>query len=206
MTITIIGERFHIRSTKYGRVLHVVCRCECGKAFVTQYGNAIRYQSCGCLSKSILRQKNTVHGYSHTKIHTLWCEMMRRCTIETRREYKNYGGRGITVCDEWKEFQVFLTDMGERPDGCSLDRIDNDKGYSKENCRWATIKEQSRNKRTNKILTIGGVSKTAIEWSEQPNAVKYYNIIVRLAAGWSDEDAVFKPTRVMTPRKNKEKI
>lgn len=101
----------------------------------------------------------------------------------------NYGGRGIKICDRWRDvvhgFENFLADLGLRPDKCSLDRIDNDGNYEPENCRWATIKQQNRNKRSNFLVTIKGVTKTIAEWSEI-SGLKYYAIWHRVKKGWHE--------------------
>ena len=101
----------------------------------------------------------TANGYQ------IWGSMIHRCHSPKSSGYYLYGGRGITVCDRWRNsFPAFLEDMGPKPKGKSLDRIDNNKGYSKENCRWATQKEQSANRRDNRIFTIDGESKCLAEW------------------------------------------
>jgi hypothetical protein len=89
----------------------------------------------------------TTHGMCGTKIYYIWADMLYRCTKAKHARYADYGGRGITVCERWHEFANFFADMGERPEGRSLDRRDNDAGYSPENCRWATPAEQSENRR-----------------------------------------------------------
>jgi hypothetical protein len=121
--------------------------------------------------------------------------MKERCHNPTCHAYPLYGGRGITVCERWRNsFDAFLEDMGERPAGMSIDRIDNNKGYEPSNCRWATVIDQSNNRSTNRFLTIDGVSKTVTEWSRyvgKSNAV----ITERLKRGWSERDAVFEPLK-----------
>lgn len=147
-----------------GKHRYWVCMCSCGKQKEIR-GDVIvarSQKSCGCLTKLIL----TTHGMSDTRMYSVWKNMMRRCFDPKNHAYKNYGGRGITVCDRWKNFENFYSDMGEPPNGKSLDRKDNSLGYSPENCRWATRKEQTRNMRTNRLITIDSETKSLAEWCE----------------------------------------
>lgn len=128
-----------------------VCSCDCDpNKEIYIIGNDLKYgntSSCGCYR----REKMTIHGKTHTKIHKIWNSILQRCLNENNEFYEYYGGRGITVCDEWLEFENFYRDMGDPPDGMSIDRINNNKGYYKENCRWATREEQQRNTRRTKL-------------------------------------------------------
>jgi hypothetical protein len=135
---------------------------------------------------------NFKHGKSKTKIYGIWLAMRRRCEKEQNPAYKNYGGRGITVSEEWKLFDNFFRDMGEKPDGKTLERIDNNLGYSKENCIWASRKEQARNKRNIKHLTFNGVTKSMAEWSEETR-ISIGTIWRRSKMGWSDEEIINTP-------------
>lgn len=172
-------------------------RCDCGKVFSMQCRSENGTKSCGCYAKEVARklltgnQNRTKHGLSNSATHKSWSGMKARCQNQNHREYPRYGGRGITVCESWILFENFLKDMGECPEGCSIDRIDNDGNYEPSNCRWATDKEQARNRRSSRLLTVDGVTKTVAEWSEHENATKATNIYRRLDLGWSDAEAVF---------------
>lgn len=139
----------------------------------------------------------TKHGMYGTPIYEIWHGMKARTTNPKMRDYPRYGGRGITVCDEWKEsFEAFYRDMGDRPEGLSLERKDNNGPYSKANCVWATVSQQARNRRNNHFLTLNGVRKTIIEWSEE-TGLTYGTIHGRVwSLGWDDEKALTTPTRL----------
>jgi hypothetical protein len=141
------------------------CECECGvkkrvRTAVLTQGFA---KSCGCLQKEIVRNVMTTHGMKHTKEYKVWEGMLYR----VRSNNKNYGGRGITVSKDWEKFENFIQDMGICPAGLSIDRIDNNKGYCKENCRWATNKDQSNNRRSNSFITYNGKTQNIKQWSEE---------------------------------------
>lgn len=130
------------------------CRCKCGN-IKTIIGCNLRSGhtiSCGCLRVETI----TTHGMARTPSYIIWVAMIQRCTNPDNISYKNYGGRGITVCEEWRNsFEAFFKDMGQKPDGLSIDRIKNELGYFKENCRWATRTEQNRNCRLSKNNKTG---------------------------------------------------
>ena len=129
-----------------------LCVCECGAEKAVASGRLLsgRSRSCGCLREEI----RTAHGKHKSKVYQTWEAMLQRCTNRNHNSYCRYGGRGIAVCKSWQVFENFYKDMGERPEGASLDRIDNNLGYCKENCRWATTKEQARNKSSNVYYTV----------------------------------------------------
>lgn len=125
-----------------------LCQCKCGKKTFVRFDSLKSTNSCGCIRTELGKQKRT-HGLIKTKAYNVWSAMKKRCLNTTSQSYRNYGGRGITVCAEWLSFENFYKDMGDPPDGYQLDRIDNEKGYFAENCRWATCKQNSNNRRTN---------------------------------------------------------
>lgn len=129
-----------------------------------------------------------------------WGSMLRRCYVEDCPEYKYYGGRGVRVCDRWREsFEAFLEDMGECPPMYSLDRIDNDGDYCKENCRWASRSQQANNKSTNVRLEFEGRTQTASQWAYE-KGLSPATVLARLRNGWSVERTLTEPTRVYKRR------
>lgn len=149
-----INSKGHRQIRHYGRFA-----CECGGSVEAEIYSVVGYrantQSCGCLRLEKLKEKLTTHGRSkrhaeHYQTYSSWQHMKDRCLNERNKYYKNYGERGITICEGWMDFENFLEDMGDRSKELSLDRIDNNKGYYKENCRWATRKQQANNTRRNK--------------------------------------------------------
>ena len=173
------GQRFG-RLTVIGvddrntRKTYFYCQCDCGKVKSVRSDGLISgaVRSCGCLKKDqdrINLTANHKHKMSHTRPYEIWQGMKGRCYNIHDARYDRYGGRGITVCDEWKdnfsEFHQWALNNGYRDD-LTIDRIDNDKGYSPENCRWADSETQCRNRRTNIKITIGNSTRTLIEWCE----------------------------------------
>lgn len=184
-----------------------LCRCYCGIEKVFDSGNLLkgRSTSCGCLRKEKAKIQCVTHGHcrrtGRSRTYSVYSNMISRCCCSTNSRYSDYGGRGINVCDRWREsFEAFLEDMGECPYGLTIERIDNNGNYSPENCRWATRKEQGRNKRTSRFLTYNGKTMTLIEWSEETNIpVKViYSRINR--CGWSIERALAGYSRNNNPR------
>ena len=180
------------------------CVCKCGKPFTTITNSLMsgKTKSCGC--SRIGNPGTTKHGQSgggrrgvRSKEYRAWAHMNERCNNPNHKNFAHYGGRGISVCDRWKEFSLFLSDMGSAPTPQhTLDRIDNDKNYSPDNCRWATQTEQVRNRRNTKLVTCDGVTLPVQEWSEKVG-VRVGLIKDRLRLGWAPEDAVFTPVGVL---------
>ena len=132
---------------------------------------------------------NSIHGHNTSKgkspTYITWDKMKTRCNNPNHERYKDYGGKGIKVCVRWNSFVNFLKDMGERPEGKTLDRIDTTKGYSKSNCRWATIKQQMRNRNNTLMFTYEGKTKPLKEWAEEIGS-PYMTLYNRIARGWSN--------------------
>jgi hypothetical protein len=151
--IDLTGRTFgRLTVVEYGDDYTWKCLCLCG-ATLRVTGQNLRQQrtaSCGCLRSETARNKATKHGHATqflTPTYQSWRGMLTRCSNPRVKSFRDYGSRGINVCERWKDFSNFLTDMGERPDGLTLDRIDNEKGYSPDNCRWATYHVQRINQR-----------------------------------------------------------
>ncbi len=166
--LTVIGY-----AEKVGRNSYWFCKCECGNIIKTQSGGLKNghTNSCGCFHIQRTKESGTKHGYSsrdcRTPIYSSWCNMLSRCRNENTPKYHNYGGRGIKVCERWEKFENFIEDMGNRPRGTTIERINNNGNYEPSNCRWATRKEQDNNRRDNHLLEFGGKTQTLSQWAEE---------------------------------------
>ncbi len=146
------------------------CLCSCGKSCVVLSRNLRigHTKSCGCLNDETRLKNTTKHGKYYTGVYGRWAGILQRCNNKKNIHYKDYGGRGITVCPAWLKFENFYKDMGDPPsDEYQIDRIDNDKGYFKANCRWSLPKENSRNRRTNTLLTYKEKTQCVRAWEEE---------------------------------------
>lgn len=180
--VDLTGQRFGrlvaIEKIRKNELFHYKCECDCGNFLTVVSGNLTRKQkavySCGCARKELdlsgSANPNYRHGHAikgnRSRTLRIWSGMMHRCYSKDDSSYMNYGGRGIGVADDWHDFKKFLADMGKPPRGLSLDRIDNNSGYSKSNCRWATPTQQTRNQRSNVLITFDGETKTVSEFAE----------------------------------------
>ena len=178
---------------------HFVCRCSCGNVKNVTASQLVSggTKSCGCLNnemrKATASTRTLKHGMSRTTEYNSWAEMVRRCSDINCINFKYYGGRGITVCDRWMtSFENFIADMGLKPSQShSIDRIDNDFGYSPDNCRWATRAEQAANRRSTKQYYFGNEKLTILEISSKIG-VKPFTIRSRLLKGWSEFESFKK--------------
>lgn len=177
-----------------------LCKCDCGNETIV-WGNHLRSghtRSCGCINKEICAKipHKAKHGFHGTRLYRIWTGMKNRTSPNQKASFKNYSGRGITLCDEWKEFMPFYNwamNNGYK-DTLSIDRIDVNGNYEPSNCRWATFETQQNNKRTNRYISYNGETHTMSEW----NKIKkfpYRLLNNRLKYGWSIERALTTPVR-----------
>lgn len=188
--LTVIG--YHGRHPKNRDSLWL-CQCECGtqKIIPGAYLKTGDTKSCGCLKNKL--KTIGLNGGSH--VYKVWCGIKQRCNNKNDKDYKNYGGRGIKIPKEWCAFEAFYKDMGDPPSSLyTIDRIKNDKSYSKENCRWATSKQQARNRRNNRVIKWRGSEKTLIEWSETLG-INSKTLNSRFFNKWTVERAFTQPVK-----------
>lgn len=146
------------------------------------------------------------HGMSNTSTYHAWEHMLHRCDNANNPQFKDYGARGVGVCDKWRTFEGFFADMGDCPPGLTLERVDNDGSYGPGNCRWATRKEQARNRRDNRHITFRGETLCAVEWAER-FGMKKDTFMRRLRLGWLMEDIASTPvSRHNTKKRNRQII
>lgn len=174
-----------------------ICRCDCGKEVVALGKNLRkgRTRSCGCFKREVTvdfnKRTKATHGMTKTRLFTIWTGIKQRCTNPHAKDYPSYGGRGITVCPEWENFEAFrdwALANGYRDD-LTIDRIDNGGDYSPQNCRWITSAAQQNNTRQNRIYTYKGETKTIAEWAREAG-MSYGLLYNRLYKGWTIERAL----------------
>lgn len=182
-------------------------QCDCGQTKEISHHNVIAglSKSCGCLKSEMMKAKWAKHPRpSKTPMYKIWIGIKERCFQENSTNFHHYGGRGITMSYAWYDYNTFKADMGERPSPKhSIDRIDTNGNYCKENCKWSTRSEQCNNKRNNVNITIGPVTLTAAQW-EKERGFKPSFITKRINGGWSPEMAVLTPVdrRFSHPKKS----
>lgn len=166
----------------------IYCRCACGvERYVSKEHLVSKASvSCGCMKAAIASIRIKTHDKSKTLIYKVWGSMKQRCQNPKDKAYHYYGGRGIEVCERWQKFENFYADMGNTPfEGATLDRVDNSKNYSPENCRWATQTQQANNTRANNWITYGGRTQTLSSWAAELNLAPS-SLCARLGKlGWS---------------------
>ncbi len=198
--IDLTGKRF-FRWTVIKRVQNdknnnpqYLCKCDCGNEKIIR-GYALKRgasKSCGCLIKDIARTQHTTHGKTNTRLFSIWHGIKKRCFNNNNKDYKNYGGRGITICDEWKnDFKTFYewAMANGYADNLSIDRIDNNGNYEPSNCRWVTLKEQANNRNNTKKITYKNETKSITEWAKILG-IKKTTLFYRLKKGLPFEKAI----------------
>lgn len=198
----ISGEKFNhltviARAENQGKRVMWRCKCDCGGEIITrgdslQTGHTV---SCGCISSQRLAEHRYKHGKVGSRAYMTWQSMKDRCLNQNNENYYLYGGRGIKVCEGWMNFEGFFLDMGDPPQGHSIDRKDPDGNYCKENCRWASTYDQARTKRTNIVIEWGGQTRILADWSAHLgiNVDTLYARIVRYK--WGLERAFTRPVK-----------
>lgn len=188
---------YNLLSQRFGRLLVIgyalgkwLCRCDCGteKAIASGHLRSGVVVSCGCYILEVVKRPRK-HGMASTRVQKIWIGMHQRCENPKNKAFSGYGGRGIKVCDHWKEFANFYADMGDPPLGMSLERCNNELGYEPSNCRWATTMEQNRNTRKTRFIEINGQRRSLAEWC-QLQKLPYTTAHARLRRGWSNEAAL----------------
>ena len=195
-------KRIDLTGVRFGRLVVVsfshicksgqavwFCKCECGKVIKREAENLKNRisPSCGC-------RYRTAGGRSKSATYASWLAMMHRCENPKRQFFYRYGGRGIGVCERWRKFENFYADMGDRPSGTSLDRINNEGNYEPRNCRWATPTEQANNKSRSLRFCYNGIEDNARGWSRRLG-IKYSVLKDRIYRGWSFERAITQKVR-----------
>lgn len=213
MALDLTGRKIHrltalkLTRKRGKRAWEVVCECGTRMVMVTEHFLRGKTKSCGCYAREIApmrsSQNRTTHGFARTPIYNAWCAMMRRCYNKSSNRYRHYGGRGITVCARWHNVVNFVNDMSPRPDGYSLDRINNDGNYEPSNCRWATRQQQIYNRQVTRRVAYRGEKRTMRELSQlcglRPSILAsriFYN-------NWTVERAMSTPPRKTRRKSNR---
>lgn len=183
------------RAENKGKQTMWLCRCECGKEKVVNgyYLKGGQIQSCGCYNREVCSKRSKTHGLNKTQLYRVWKSMKSRCINPNNYAYSIYGGEGKSVCTEWvhdfRAFYDWAMSHGYKK-GLTIERIDGTKGYSPDNCKWATMKEQQNNRRNNHLITYNGKTQTIAQWADEIG-VKYYILYMRINKyHWSIERAL----------------
>lgn len=216
-----MAKALDITGQRYGRLVAIkkvaktchgakwLCKCDCGNEIITTTGclRSGNTKSCGCISREKVIERNMTHGKAHQRIYNIYMAMKQRCYYRNSIGYQDYGERGIAICPEWlgehgfQNFYDWSMNNGYT-DNLTLDRIDNNKGYSPNNCRWATRKEQANNKRNNRFIEYNGEAHTLAEWAEI-TGMYHKTIAYRLDKGYPLEQ-VFDRRDLRSGNENKQ--
>lgn len=204
MAANLIGKKYN-RLTVIARAENTangkrrwICKCDCGRIkekAVTGFDLISgKVKSCGCLYKESNKNINKKHGLSGKRLHRIWCSMKQRCTNTQSAGFKNYGGAGITICNEWLDFQAFYdwATANGYADNLTIDRIDNNGNYCPDNCRWVDMKKQQNNRRNNRKVEYRGCEYTISELAIKLN-IPYATLLGRINSGWNQSDWGIKP-------------
>lgn len=191
-SLTVIGPTDEYRGTS--RLW--LCQCDCGNttkqpSYWLIHG---KRKSCGCKTNQIISAARTRHGDTDCPTWKSWSSMLDRCYLKSHKSYTDYGGRGISVCDDWLTYENFRADMGERPSGKTLGRIDNNGPYCKENCEWQSYKTQARNRRNSHVISYNGASMSMADWADRMR-LPYCTLQKRIENGWNISDALNRPAK-----------
>lgn len=183
---------------KRGQAHYWLCKCECGNTAIVRGGSLAQgtSKSCGCVGRQKTIERSTKHGGYGTRLYRIWDDMKARCYNHNSISYPNYGAKGITVCEEWKNFKTFMdwALANGYNDKLTIDRIDYNKGYTADNCRWITMMEQSNNRSNNHYITYNGETLTMAQWARKLN-ISYNLLCQRMSRGWTFEKAILTPKR-----------
>lgn len=206
--IDISGQKFGmltavriVGTTKDGHLLWEF-KCDCGSVIARAAGSVKNgsIRTCGCQRQKLNAESKTTHGLSRTPEYQAWKNMLARCYDPASNSYADYGGRGITVCDRWRDsVEAFIEDMGPRPSSRhTIERRENHEPYSPENCVWAERLTQANNKRNNRRIEFDGVTRTLAEWG-RVTGLGHAAIQARLSRGWTVEQALTLPSSSRRP-------
>jgi hypothetical protein len=167
------------------------CRCDCGEYGSVRAQHLLTGQSksCGCGPRLLARRPSIPKSSGLRRSYSTWQHMLRRCNTPSDPSYKYYGARGISVCERWLKFENFLADMGEKPEGLSIERKDSLGNYCPENCIWDTVHNQARNRRSNVYLTHQGITLCMTDWANKLG-ISVFTLGTRIRKGWSVERAL----------------